>query len=107
MCIWTAGIDDAIHCPIAHGEGRYVHPDPARSQPPARSRCATPVGNPNGSVDDIAGVCDATGVVLGSDAASREPRHRPPAPRIRARGGDAAHLGLRLFEQRRRYAKER
>lgn len=27
-CIWTAGIDDPIHCPIAHGEGRYVHPDP-------------------------------------------------------------------------------
>ena len=26
--IWTAGLDDDVHCPIAHGEGRYVHPDP-------------------------------------------------------------------------------
>ena len=27
-CIWTADLDDDVHCPIAHGEGRYVHPDP-------------------------------------------------------------------------------
>ncbi len=28
VCMWTRGIVDTIHCPIAHGEGRYVHPDP-------------------------------------------------------------------------------
>ena len=27
-CIWTGRLDDEVHCPIAHGEGRYVHPDP-------------------------------------------------------------------------------
>ena len=27
-CIWTTGIA-AIDCPIAHGEGRYTHADPA------------------------------------------------------------------------------
>ena len=36
-----AGHRRPIHCPIAHGEGRYVHPDPARWRPPVRSRCAT------------------------------------------------------------------
>ena len=28
VSIWTRGIEDPIHCPLAHGEGRYVHPDP-------------------------------------------------------------------------------
>ena len=55
-------------------------------------------GNPNGSVADIAGVCDETGVVLGlmphpenHVVARQHPRHRRDA-------GDRAHLGLRLFE---------
>jgi phosphoribosylformylglycinamidine synthase len=77
-CIWTDGIDQ-LDVPIAHGEGKfiaatddvrqalwdtdqvtftYVRPDgsPANGVFP---------DNPNGSVDDIAGVCDATGLVLG------------------------------------------
>ena len=104
--IWTAGIDDAIHCPIAHGEGRYVHPDPdglaANGQVALRYRST----NPNGSVADIAGVCDTSGVVLGlmphpenHIVARQHPRH--------ARGGGGArHLGLRLFDNGVRYAKE-
>jgi phosphoribosylformylglycinamidine synthase len=77
-CIWTAGIEP-LDLPIAHGEGKfvpadeqvrralsdndqvalvYVKPDnsPAAGQPP---------DNPNGSIDDIAGVCDASGLVFG------------------------------------------
>ena len=47
--------------PVKHGDGRYVPPpdlDPA--QVVFRYR-----DNPNGSVDDIAGVCNETGTVLG------------------------------------------
>ncbi len=41
-CIWTKGIGDTIHCPIAHGEGRYVHPDPASAwTQPDRWPCGT------------------------------------------------------------------
>lgn len=77
-CIWTAGLDD-MDLPIAHGEGKFVPADDsvrralwdndqvalvyvnadgsaAGGQSPA---------NPNGSVDDIAGVCDSTGLVFG------------------------------------------
>jgi phosphoribosylformylglycinamidine synthase subunit PurQ / glutaminase len=77
-CVWTAGID-RMELPIAHGEGKFVPGDddvrkalwdndqvalvytredgsPAHGQAPA---------NPNGSVDDIAGVCDATGLIFG------------------------------------------
>ena len=77
-CIWTAGLG-RLELPIAHGEGKFVPADesvrralwdngqvalvyvnadgsPANGQAP---------GNPNGSTDDIAGVCDPTGLVFG------------------------------------------
>jgi phosphoribosylformylglycinamidine synthase len=95
--VWTAGIDDPIHCPIAHGEGRYVHPDPDALAESGQVALRYRSTNPNGSVADIAGVCDPTGVVLGlmphpenHIVARQHPRH------LRG-GGGAAHLGLRLF----------
>jgi len=105
-CVWTRGIDDPIHCPIAHGEGRYVHPDPeslaAAGQVALRYRST----NPNGSVADIAGVCDPSGVVLG--LMPHPENHVVPRqhPRHRRGGGGPAHLGLRLFENGVRHAKD-
>ena len=82
-CIWTKGLDEIITCPIAHGEGNfqitelfplssssndqialtYIHADgsPANGEYPI---------NPNGSILDIAGICNPQGNVLGLDAAS-------------------------------------
>jgi len=77
-CIWTANLEP-LDLPIAHGEGKFV---PAsedirqalwdneqvalvyvnRNDSPAAGQLPD---NPNGSVDDIAGVCDSTGLVLG------------------------------------------
>ena len=55
-----------IVCPIAHGEGRYVAADLAALQANDQVALRYIDGtNPNGSVDDIAGVSDASGVVLG------------------------------------------
>ncbi len=82
-CIWTKNLSvdatGAIELPIAHGEGRFV---PATEQvrqalwdngqvaltyvndagSPASGQFPD---NPNGSTDDIAGVCDASGLVFG------------------------------------------
>jgi phosphoribosylformylglycinamidine synthase len=66
-CIWTEGLAD-FELPIAHGEGKFVPGDEAvrrdlweKGQVPlVYSR-----ENPNGSVDAIAGVCDASGLVFG------------------------------------------
>ena len=77
-CIWTRGIG-ALELPIAHGEGRFVPAnDAVRSALWENDRVALvysrPDGspaegemphNPNGSVDDIAGICDSSGLVLG------------------------------------------
>lgn len=65
--------------PMAHGEGRVVFRAPADEDAalkarlnalvyipaPADSPAAAPPYNPNGSTADIAGMCDATGRVLG------------------------------------------
>ena len=95
VCIWTRGIDDPIHCPIAHGEGRYVHPDPALLAATGQIALRYRSPNPNGSIGDIAGVCNAAGNVLGlmphpeNHVISRQHPH--------PRAGGERHLGLRLF----------
>ena len=104
-CIWTSGLDDPVHCPIAHGEGRYVHPDPAALVAAGQVALRYAGTNPNGSMADIAGVCDPTGVVLGlmphpenHVVVRQHPRHRhePDTSRF---------LGLRLFENAVRHVK--
>lgn len=95
-CLWTAGIDDPIHCPIAHGEGRYVHPDPDALREGGQIALRYRTTNPNGSVADIAGVCNAAGNVLGLMPHPENfvvPRQHPH----HLRGGGEEHLGLRLF----------
>ena len=104
--IWTRDLEP-IECPIAHGEGRYVHPDvdalAANGQVALRYSSSGDYGNPNGSAGDIAGVCDETGLVLGlmphpeNHVIGRQhPRH------TRGTGGG---LGLGLFQQGVRYAE--
>lgn len=79
-CVWTRDLPaEPLPLPVAHGEGKFVPADeqvrrelweqdqvvltyvredgqPARGEFP---------DNPNGSVDDIAGVCDTSGLVFG------------------------------------------
>jgi phosphoribosylformylglycinamidine synthase len=66
-CIWTEGID-SLELPIAHGEGRFVPAYEAVRQAlweEDRVALTYDGDNPNGSVDDIAGITDASGLVLG------------------------------------------
>lgn len=58
-----------LRMPIAHGEGNYFLSEPDLDRLEARGgvlfRYAPPVGNPNGSARDIAGVIDERGTVAG------------------------------------------
>ena len=70
---------DRLELPIAHGEGKFVPPDSAYRQalwdndqvalvytrPDGSAASGQFPDNPNGSIDDIAGVCDASGLVFG------------------------------------------
>ena len=66
-CVWTQGIQDNIECPIAHGEGRFTADTEVVARLQSNDRVALRYvnGNPNGSADDIAGICDESGLVLG------------------------------------------
>jgi len=68
-CIWTATLTAGteIECPIAHGEGRFVCDDETLAALQANDQIAFRYAsrNPNGSLDDIAGICDSAGLVLG------------------------------------------
>lgn len=76
-CAWTKGMDDIVFFPVAHGEGKFICKDKAVLQSIQNNdqvvfRYCTQDGrhpsypdNPNGSQDDIAGICDKTGHILG------------------------------------------
>jgi phosphoribosylformylglycinamidine synthase I len=71
-CIWTQGLaidDESGLLPIAHGEGRFI---PQSDELLHRLESAGQIAvryaaddNPNGSVGDVAGICDATGLLFG------------------------------------------
>lgn len=115
-CIWTKGLTDNITCPVAHGEGNfqasnytlintlssqdqialaYTHPDgsPANGEYPA---------NPNGSVLDIAGICNPHGNVLG--LMPHPENHIYPTQHPHHSRGVSGQSGLGLFENGVKYA---
>ena len=109
--VWTRNLEP-IECPIAHGEGRYVHPDAAAlaangqvalRYSSSRAGNGPSNGNPNGSAGDIAGVCDETGLVLG--LMPHPENHVLGRQHPRHARGTAAGSGLCLFQQGVRYAK--
>ncbi len=71
-CIWTRGLEvqgESAVLPVAHGEGRFLPSSPdllarlgSAGQIALRYRQGD---NPNGSAANIAGICDASGLVLG------------------------------------------
>jgi phosphoribosylformylglycinamidine synthase len=112
-CIWTKGLTDLIACPVAHGEGNfqtvhhsrlpdlialaYVHPDgsPANGAYPA---------NPNGSLLDLAGICNPAGNVLG--LMPHPENHIHPWQNPLWTRGVKQGSGLPLFENGVKYAQE-
>jgi len=105
-CVWTAGLDAEIECPIAHGEGRFVCDDASLaalcSNDQVALRYTSP--NPNGSIDNIAGICDTTGLVLGLMPHPEDhivARQHPQFLR-----GHRAGIGLSLFQAGVRHARQ-
>jgi phosphoribosylformylglycinamidine synthase len=110
-CIWTKGID-RIYVPVAHAEGKFMADEPVldrirredlvvfkyvdeRGEP---AKGVYPI-SPNGSVDDIAGICDPTGRIFGlmphperNTLKHRDPRIRRKYHSLRAqeREGEGA-----------------
>jgi phosphoribosylformylglycinamidine synthase len=72
---WTRAIPAGrlLKMPIAHAEGRFVHPDIQKLEAEGRVMFRyvdagggqTEAANPNGSTNNIAGICNAKGNVVG------------------------------------------
>jgi phosphoribosylformylglycinamidine synthase subunit PurQ / glutaminase len=116
-CIWTQGLDALMECPVAHGEGNfqtsprfslssfieddqialiYTHSNgsPANGEYPI---------NPNGSVHDIAGICNPHGNVLG--LMPHAENHIHPFQHPLWTRGISRNCGRVLFENGVRYAR--
>lgn len=70
VCLWTDGLErydeDQLRMPIGHGEGRFVAPPAVVEALEAGGQVALRYReNVNGSVGAIAGICDATGRIMG------------------------------------------
>lgn len=126
VCVFTGGASSGtavrITCPVAHGEGRFVPAEGVLSRLRASGQIALTYvseggdstsaagessvdypANPNGSVADIAGICNESGNVLGLMPHPEDhivPWQRPGWTRGRAGG-----LGLTLFEAGIQYAE--
>jgi len=76
-CVWVKNLPEVIYLPVAHGEGKFIVKDAAvlnrlkRNNQvvfkycDAKGKSSGYPDNPNGSLEDIAGICDETGRVLG------------------------------------------
>ena len=117
--VWTKGIAKQIYLPVAHGEGKFIPRDAkvletlkANGQIvfhycSADGNVPSYPDNPNGSTQDIAGICDPTGHVLGLMPDPERhflAQHHPSWSRMdrKRQLGD----GAKIFENGINYVKE-
>ncbi len=117
-CIWIQELEELVYCPVAHGEGRFLLKDAKdlkilRAKDMVALTYVLPDGspaegvfpdNPNGSLADIAGVCNDKGNVLGLMPHPEDHIHQWQHPRFGR--GEAGQLGLALYENGVYYAEE-
>lgn len=116
LCIFTKGIDYML-CPVRHGEGKFIPRDDdvlkelkekdlvVFQYTDKDGKLAGYPYNPNGSVENIAGICDNTGHIFGMmphPEAFNIPENCP----YWTRGTVKEAMGLRIFKNAVDYFKE-
>lgn len=106
VCIWTRGLGE-FDLPIAHGEGRFVaSPAVLERLENGRQVALRYTDNPNGSMHDIAGLCDPTGLVFGLMPHPERFTHLTQHPHW-TRGEIAEAAGLKFFTNAVQYVTEK
>jgi phosphoribosylformylglycinamidine synthase I len=120
VCIFTRGIDRPIESPVAHGEGQFVlagdlaqlrergqipliYTSSSSSETEATEQVLYP-DNPNGSVGNVAGICNARGNVLGLMPHPEDYVHARQHP-LRRGLANGEGDGILLFKNAFEYAK--
>jgi phosphoribosylformylglycinamidine synthase subunit PurQ / glutaminase len=106
--IWLRDLD-LMSCPVAHGEGRYLPADGAHTalryvHADGSAAAGEFPTNPNGSPDDVAGVTDSTGRVLG--LMPHPENHVLARQHPRWRRGDTSGSCIELFRNGASYARQ-
>ncbi len=130
-CIWTKGLKKIIYLPVAHGEGKFVARDKkvlnrlkknkqiVFQYCDAQGKLTGYPDNPNGSTENIAGICDETGRIIGLMPHPERHLFSAQHPRnwnLKARAGDGLWLcqedgkplppGLQIFKNGVKYVRE-
>ena len=120
LCVWTKGLPEVIYMPVAHAEGKFITKDTKvfeelRGNGQIVFRYCNKSGgdpvypeNPNGSIDNIAGICDPTGRILGM--MPHPERHvsflQHPNWRRTADGIKHMGIGLKIFKNGVKFAEK-
>jgi len=114
VCIFTRGLE-RIYLPVRHAEGKFVPKDEGvlkrlNAQGQVALRYVDPQGrpagypwNPNGSIENIAGICDPTGRVFGLMPHPEAYLHRYHHPRWTREPVPEEGQGLKIFKNAVRY----
>ena len=118
-CIWTVGLPEVIYIPVAHAEGKFIpHDEKALKRlndngqvvfryTDSMGRPSGYPDNPNGSAQDIAGICDPSGRIMG--LMPHPERHvtylQHPNWRRHADRGKDMGIGLAVFKNGVKFAR--
>lgn len=117
-CVWTTGLPSLIYLPVAHGEGKFISRDKGlirRLQDNSQIvlQYCNPRGelkgypyNPNGSLKNIAGICDETGRIFGLMPHPERHSFGWQHPRWTREGLKKEGDGLLIFRSAVAYAKK-
>lgn len=108
-CVYTEGMQPIVYMPVAHAEGKFVSKD---SETLSRLEKSGQIvftyvdehgeptgypGNPNGSVEGIAGICDPTGRIFGMMPHPERHMHPTQHPRWAREGLKEEGDGMGIF----------
>lgn len=118
-CIWTKGIK-SLYLPVRHAEGKFIpRGDGILTDLHEKNRVVAqyvdengnlnpryPL-NPNGSVDDIAGICDDTGRIFGIMPHPEAYLYKTNHPRWTRENVPEEGMGVQVFRNAVEYVKEK
>jgi phosphoribosylformylglycinamidine synthase subunit PurQ / glutaminase len=116
-CVFTMGVD-RVYLPVRHGEGKFIPGDPSTLATLEGQHCiamryvdqdgqlAGYPWNPNGSVANIAGICDVTGRIFGLMPHPEAYQHLTNHPRWTREPVPSEGMGVQIFRNAVAYVNE-
>jgi phosphoribosylformylglycinamidine synthase len=106
-CVWAGNLPEVIYLPVAHGEGKFILQDKKMLERlkkngqvvfqycNAQGKLTGYPDNPNGALENIAGISDATGRILGL---MPHPERNTNLRQHPSWGANEAGIGLQIFK---------